>query len=216
MNKYSIIGGSLCVIVLLILGSMNNLIGYQTVQAINQKTINYEVNKKELLFQTIFDMANNKEIQKVILGSVLIDKISFEPKKMRFLMFTSSIVIKRQLNIMLILGAFLLKMMGTPKLPSFVRQIQPLVQKIQQRIIYIIGTDVKLNDEIIHLSDLNCHCDGENVGLGLRIICGFLFLIMFAGAIFPNLAMIIIVVVLILASILQCPWTQIPDNPLHL
>jgi hypothetical protein len=40
MNKYPLIGVSIIAVVLLILGSLTNVVGYQTVQSSNQKTIN--------------------------------------------------------------------------------------------------------------------------------------------------------------------------------
>jgi len=69
MKKYLLIGGSIFAVVLLVLCSLTNVVGFQTVRSSNQKVINDAVDQKELLFQTILDMANNKEIQKVILNS---------------------------------------------------------------------------------------------------------------------------------------------------
>jgi len=215
MNKYPLIGGSICAVVLLVLASLTNVVGYQTVQASNQKMINTEINEKELLFQTIVNMANNKEIQKVIYGSEITEK-GFINHGMRFPIYTSSVLIKRQLNFMLFFGRFLSKTMGMLKSFSHMRERQIVTPKIQQRIKNIIEKDTKLNKEITQLSDLSCHCYGENDYPGMHVICAFIFLLMFSGAIVPNLAIIMILVAGILATLFQCPWIQIPDNPLHL
>ena len=46
MNKYPLIGVSICAVVLLILGSLSNVVGYQTVQSSSQKVIKDEVDQK--------------------------------------------------------------------------------------------------------------------------------------------------------------------------
>ncbi|MCX6663459.1 MAG: hypothetical protein NTZ75_04360 [Euryarchaeota archaeon] len=79
MDKYPLIGVSICAVVLIVLGSLTNVVGYQMVQSSNQKTINDEVDQKELLLQTILDIANNKEIQSIILKSQLSREGFFNP-----------------------------------------------------------------------------------------------------------------------------------------
>ena len=69
MKQYPLIGVSICAVVLLILGSLSNVVGYHTVQSSNQSAIKERINQRELLFQTIVDIANNKEIQRIILKS---------------------------------------------------------------------------------------------------------------------------------------------------
>jgi hypothetical protein len=66
MDKKPLIVVSICAVVLLVLGSLSNVVGYQTVQSSNQSVIKERINQKELLFQTICDIANNKEIQRDI------------------------------------------------------------------------------------------------------------------------------------------------------
>jgi hypothetical protein len=51
---------SLCAVVLLALTTLSNVVGYQTVQSSQQQTVQEAVNQRELLFQTICDIANNK------------------------------------------------------------------------------------------------------------------------------------------------------------
>lgn len=63
MDKKPLIVVSICAVVLLIIASLSNVVGYQTVQVMNQVGTNNEVNKIELLFQTILDLINSNEIQ---------------------------------------------------------------------------------------------------------------------------------------------------------
>lgn len=50
MYKKFLIGISICAVVLLILDSLSNVLGYQTVQSSKQNMINNKINQKELLF----------------------------------------------------------------------------------------------------------------------------------------------------------------------
>jgi len=61
--KKPLIGVSILAVVILLLGSLVNVVGYQTVQTSQNNLIKEKNNQKELLFQTILDLANNKEIQ---------------------------------------------------------------------------------------------------------------------------------------------------------
>ncbi len=63
MDKKPLIGVSICAVVLLVLGSLSNVVGYQSVQTSQQNVIKERINQRELLFQTIVDIANNNEIQ---------------------------------------------------------------------------------------------------------------------------------------------------------
>ncbi len=80
MDKKPLIGVSICAVILLILASLSNVVGYQTVQSSNQTVIDNEVNQKEVLFQTILDIANNKEIQRIILKSQINREGFFNPE----------------------------------------------------------------------------------------------------------------------------------------
>jgi hypothetical protein len=63
MNKYPLIGGSICAVVLIVLASLTNVVGYRIVQASNQKVINKEINPKVVLVQTIIDILDTPELQ---------------------------------------------------------------------------------------------------------------------------------------------------------
>jgi hypothetical protein len=174
MNKYPLIGGSICAVVLLVLASLTNVVGYQTVQSSNQKIINDEIDQKELLFQTIAEMANNKEIQKVILGSKITGKRFFGPD-MRFSVFTPPVLTKRFLNFAYHFGLILSKTIGKSKMQSVIKQRQVNNQGVQKEINTVIEKDAKLKEEMTQLSSLSCDCENENTTQwNFPILCGFL------------------------------------------
>jgi hypothetical protein len=179
MNKYPIIGGSICAVVLLVLASLTNVVGYQTAQASNQKMINTEVNQKELLFQTIVDMANNKEIQRVVLGSELLSK-RFKDPGMRFSVFTPPVLTEKFLKRMYTMGVILSKIISKSKIHSLLEQYQVSNQGIQKEINTVIEKDAKLKEEMTQLSSLSCDCENETTTpWDFPIICGILMLFLF-------------------------------------
>jgi len=97
MNKYIPIGGSICAVILLVLASLTNVVGFQTVQSSNQKMITNEVDQKELLFRTILDMSNNKEIQRILLKS-LISRDGFFNPDVRFSVFNPPVLTEKFLK----------------------------------------------------------------------------------------------------------------------
>jgi hypothetical protein len=161
MNKYPLIGGSILVMVLLVLGSLSNVVGFQTVQSSNQKMINEEINQKELLFQTILDIANNKEIQKVILGSGITGKRFFEPG-MRFSTFTPHVLTEKFLKRMYTMSVILTKTISKSKMQSMIKHYQVNNQKVQNEISTVIERDAKLKGEITQLSNSKCDCENNN------------------------------------------------------
>jgi hypothetical protein len=178
MNKYPLIGGSICAVVLLVLASLTNVVGYQTVQVSNQKIINNELNEKDLLFQTIVDIANNKEIQRVILGSELISKRFYDPG-IRFSTFTPPVLTKRFLNFAYHFGLILSKTIGKSKMQSVMKQRQANNQGVQKEINAVIEKDAKLKEEMTQLSSLSCDCENENTTQwNFPILCGFLNLVL--------------------------------------
>jgi len=145
---------SICVVVLLILGSLSNVVGYQTVQSTNQQTIKEEVNQKELLFQTIVDIANNKEIQRIILKSQMSRGI-----------FPSSdipVITKQQLRRMYFIGLILSKIISNSRIHSMIEQYQVSNQDMQKKISVVIEKDTTINAEITQFRNSECNCGNEN------------------------------------------------------
>jgi hypothetical protein len=161
MNKYPLIGGSICAVVLLVLASLTNVVGFQTVQSSNQKIINDEINQKELLFQTIVDIANNKEIQKVILGSEITGKRFFGPG-MKFSTFTSPVLTEKSLKHAYTMGVLLTKIMSKSKMHLMIKQFQVNNQGVQKEINAVIEKDAKLKGKMTQLSNSKCDCGNDN------------------------------------------------------
>jgi hypothetical protein len=161
MQKYPLIGISIIAVVLIVLGSLTNVMGYQTVQSSNQKVINTEVDQKELLFQTIVDLANNKEIQKIILNSEMIREGFFEPG-IRYSVFTPQILTKKLLNNAYRIGVIFSKTFCPLKIHSVLAQNQVNNQWMRKEINAVIEKDVKLEGEITQLSNSKCDCENEN------------------------------------------------------
>jgi hypothetical protein len=177
MDKYPLIGVSICAVVLLILGSLTNVVGYQAVQSSNQKIINKEVNQKELLFQTIVDFANNKEIQQVILKSQISKEGFFNPD-VRFPIFNTPVLTKNQLKQMYVIGLILSKTISKSKMHSIIEKYQVNNQALQKEITGIIEKDATLNREIKQLSNSKCDCGKENTALWhFPVLCSILFII---------------------------------------
>ena len=161
MNKYPLIGGSICAVVLLVLASLTNVVGYQTVQASNQKIISTEVSPKELLFQTIIDMANNKDIQKVILGSELTGKRFFD-FNMRYMTFKFPVITEKLLNRIYAMGVIFTKTINKSIIHSLIEQYQVNDKGIQKEISAVIEKNTLLKGELTQLASSKCDCENNS------------------------------------------------------
>jgi hypothetical protein len=181
MNKNPLIGVSIIAVVLLILATLTNVVGYQTVQTSNQKTINSEVDQQDLLFQTIVDITNNKEIQRIILKSQ-INRDGFLNPELRYSIFNTPILTKNQLKNMYLVGLMLSKTISKSKMHLLLERYQVNNQWMQKEIIAIIEKEDTINRELTQLSTSKCNCE-NNTGVTswpFPIICsiaGFLVLI---------------------------------------
>jgi hypothetical protein len=180
MDKKPLIGVSICAVVLLVLASLSNVVGYQTVQSSNQQTIKEEVNQKELLFQTIVDIVNNKEIQRIILEYQISKECFFNPD-VRFPIFNAPILTKNNLKQMYLIGLVLSKIISKSRIQSMIQTHQLITPEIHQEINAVIKKDTTLNGEITQLLDSNCHC-GNSTGVTVwhfPVICTILEIILF-------------------------------------
>jgi len=176
MKKYPLIGVSICAVVLLVLASLSNVVGYQTVQSSNQNTINTKVNQRELLFQTIVDIVNNKEIQRIILKSQ-ISKAGFFNPDARFSIFDLPVLTQNQLKQMYFIGLILTKVISKSRIHSMVEHYQ-ITPEIQKEISAVIENNPTIKEEITQLQNSECDCENENIAQSTYpIICASLFLI---------------------------------------
>jgi hypothetical protein len=161
MKKWFVIGISIIAAILLTLTSLTNVIGYQTVHTAYQQTKKETVNQRELLFQTICDIANNKEIQRIILKSQMSRGISPESK--------IPVITKNQLKRMYFIGVILSKFLSETRIQSLIRTHQMITPDIQQEINAVIERDPIVQDEITQLVNYDCGC--ETSEWGFPIIC---------------------------------------------
>jgi len=154
MDKKPLIGANILVVVLLVLGSLSNVVGYQSVQTSQQNIIKERINQRELLFQTICDIVNNKEIQRIILKSQMSRGI--------FLTSEIPIVTKTQIRQMYFLGLILSKVISKSRIQSMVQQYQLLNSNTQEGIQGVIEKDATLDREVTQLSNSECDCEKEN------------------------------------------------------
>jgi len=211
MKQYPLIGVCIVAVVLLILGSLTNVVGFQTVQSSNQKVIRDEVNQKELLFQTIIDIANNKEIQKITLKSQ-ISNGGFLTPDVRFSVFKTPVLTKNQLKHMYCIGLILSKTISKAKLHSMVERYQVINQEMQKEITTVIEKDATLNGEITQLSNSKCDCENENsTSWSFPVIC-LLLLPLFMLSLFLYISLFhsyfLFGIMATIGLALNCFWTH--------
>ncbi len=204
MDKKPLIVVSICAVVLLVLGSLSNVVGFQSVQSSNQSVIKERINQRELLFQTIVDIANNKEIQRIILKSQL----------NRGIFPTSEIhkLTKNQIRQTYFIGLILSKINSKIKTQSTIGKIQFNNHEMQKEINAVIEKDAKLSGEITQLADSDCDCEIDNTTQwSYPVLCVILFPLYCVILAIWALYHILYTFLLILNSIrsaLNCWWSS--------
>jgi hypothetical protein len=200
VDKKPLILFSLSTMILLTIGSFSTVVEVQAVQSFHQQGFQEEINQKELVFQTLCDLANDKEIQRIILKS-----------QMNRGIFPASgfpVVTKNQIESMYFFGQLFSKMMSAPRLQFIGGLYQYRTQEMQQRITTYVEKTPLLMDEITRVADLGCDCD--NNGLVVRdlpVFCQILLSICTFFSIFPNMFFVIWCSALVIAILLKCDWT---------
>ena len=161
MKKWFVIGISIIAAIILTLTSLTNVIGYQTVHTTYQQTKKETVNQRELLFQTICDIANNKEIQRIILKSQISRGIFPESK--------IPVITKNQLKRMYFIGLILSKFISKTRIQSWINTHHLITPDIQQELTAVIEKDPIVQNEITQLVNSDCGC--EKTEWGFPIIC---------------------------------------------
>ena len=171
MDKKPLIGISICAVVLLILCSLGNVVGYQSVQNSQQNLIKERINQKDLLFQTIVDIANNKEIQRIIL--------KFQMGRGIFPTSEFPVVTKNQIKMMYFIGLVLSKVISKSRIQSMIQQYQFNNQEMQKEISAVIEKDTIINSEITQLQNSECDCENQSASeWRFPVIC-FVLMILF-------------------------------------
>jgi len=205
MNKYPLIGVSICAVVILVLGSLSNVVGYQTVQTSQQNVIKEGINQRELLFQTICDIVNNKEIQRIILKSQMSSGI-FPTSEM-------PIITKNQIRQMYFIGLILSKIISKSRMQSMVQNYHLINPEMQKEIKAILEKSPTLNAEITQFQNPKCGCE-NTIDWNFPVICTVLYVLyaMSYGGIyyyiFPRLSILFIVVIeYVMYEILLCDFS---------
>ena len=178
MKRIKLIVMSTVSVVVLILASFSIVVGYQTVQSTNQNKINEEVDQRELLFQTIVDIANNKEIQQIILNSQIKRGGVLYPDEI-FLLLDTPTITKNQIKQMYFIGLLFKGMFSKSKMQSILEQNRFNSQEMQQEITAVIEKDATLNREVTQILNSECDCDNEQTSSwGFPILCSILNVLM--------------------------------------
>lgn len=137
-----------------------------------------KIDLKELLFQTIVDLANNKEIQRIIMKSQIDGEGFFNPD-VKFSVFKPQVLTKNNLKHMYLIGLMISKTFSKSRIHSMLEQYQVSNQIVQKEITAVIEKDATLKGEIKQLSNLNCECE-NNSGITtwpFPVICTILYVI---------------------------------------
>ncbi|HER45251.1 MAG TPA: hypothetical protein ENO12_00365 [Thermoplasmatales archaeon] len=200
MDKKPLIEVSILAVVLLVLGSLSNVVGYQTVQTSQQNLITERINQRELLFQTIVDIANNKEIQRIILKSQMSRGI-FPSSEM-------PVLTKNQLKRMYFIGVVLSKAISKSKIQSMIGKYQLNNPELQKEISAVIDKDATIKVEISQLQNADCDCEnGKKNDWPFPLLCVVLWSIFAVGVslgYYFVIGQVIIIVTFILINIFRC------------
>jgi len=217
MDKKPLIGISILAVVLLVMGSLSNVVGYQSVQTSQQNIIKERINQRELLFQTIVDIANDKEIQRIILKSQM--------SQGTFPTSDVPVITKNQIRQMYFLGLILSKVISKSRIHSMITQSQVMNPEMQKEISTIIGKDAILAGDVSQLHVLGCNCnEGDSARLWhFPIICTLLIPLALVGVFLLlggvrwdaylsyTIGVLILVSIGKISEILQCfPWAPHP------
>lgn len=191
MQKNPLIITSIGLISVIVLASFTNVIGYQTVRSSNQIITNNDIDQKELLFQTLVDMANNKEIQKVILASEITEESLLEPN-MKYSISSFPVLTEKFLKQAYAIGLMLIKFISKSKIRSLLERYQTINQSVQKKISNVIEKDVTLKGEKIQLLNSKCDCEKDNTDAwNFPILCAILYPIAFFMAMLWYFSLII-------------------------
>jgi hypothetical protein len=178
MKKYPLISISIAVVFLIIVASFTNVVGIQSIESSNNKITTDEVDQKDLLFQTIIDLVNNKDNQKIIQKYQTCRKGFFNPiKKLYGLNYPT--ITKNQLKKMYSIGLFLSRFISKSKIKSMVQEHQLISPEIQKELSAVIGKDAVLCREVTQILNSGCDCDNEQASSwGFPILCSILNVLM--------------------------------------
>jgi len=169
MKRSPLIGISIGVACVIFLATFTNVVGVQTVESSKYTFIKDEVDQKELLFQTIIDIANNNEVQNEFQKNKIVEG-------MKQVSLSKPILTKYFLDKAYTIGVILSRMFTTSKIHFILESYEVSNKDIQKEIISIIERDNKLNSMVEKLSDEDCDCEEQGTTeWPFPVICGLLY-----------------------------------------
>jgi len=225
MQKSPLIGINIAVTCLIILASYTTVVGFQTVESSKHIKVKDEINQKELLFQTILDIANNKEIQKIIQNSEIKKgfEISIQVPGAKSLLMIPRIQYSMLLRPPPVLtnsflehayniGVRLSKTFDSSRIHSILEQYQGSNQRMQKEIFAIIEKNDELNKKIEQLSSVQCNCENNNTTRwGFPVLCTLLLPLVWLSAVlyFINHNFILFLsIMFLIGETLNCYWIK--------
>jgi hypothetical protein len=200
VDKKPLILFSLIAVVLLTVGSFSTVVGYQAAQFSYQQTFPENDNQKELVFQVLCDLANNKEIQRIILKTQMSQGI-FPASEVPF--FTV-----HHLKPMYFFGMIFSKLMRATHVQFHGGLYQYPTSEMQRKITMYVEKNPFLMSEINRVANLECGCENNDIVIGdLPVVCQILLYICTFFSIFPNMFFVIWCSALVVAILLKCDWT---------
>ena len=223
-----ILGAALSTFILVNISVLANIVQMETIPSSKNNSITDKINPEDLLFQTIIDITENKDIQNILGNSefeielnktkttLLIMKLFMKNPKIFFsILLPHSISSKNYIKHTYNLSLEISKTLNTSEIKSITDYIHIKNPRTKEKILTIIKGYNKLNKKIEILSNLNCGCNeniSESIDWDFPIICDILGVIGIIGVflfmtILPGLGKIIFGTAFILGEIFNCPWT---------
>lgn len=161
MKKFAIIHISIFIIIIIVLCSLRNVVGYQEDNLSGQKILKEEVNQKELLFQIILDIAHNKDVQR-LLYTPEINRERFFDLHRGFLVYKPYVLTRNELNSLYRIGSIFLNKFNAAKIHLIYEHYNDGNEKLQEEINVIIDNDPILKKEMALISSSKCNCENDN------------------------------------------------------
>ena len=224
-RKQIVLGAALSVFILVSTPVLANTIKTEIRSPLNNTSTEDAIKPKELLFQTIVDIAENKDIQNLFGNSefeielnkgestLLLMKLFMKNPKLLFsILFVHPVLSKDYLNYAYGMGLEISDTLDELDIELTVDSIHVKNPRMQEEIFNIIEGNNELNKKMEEISYLTCGCDNDNTEFtnwDFPIICDILGAIaifgLFIGLIFGGPG-IIFIIAEVLGEIFNCGW----------
>lgn len=209
MQKLVLVGVSVLAVITLVLGSQANMVGFSTIQAAQQTSYNERMNQRMLLYQVICDLANNRDIQKVILESNPVYSV-FKPYVSSMI---TPVLTPARLNIMY--GLSMVSYRFSTKDRDHNSDTWMTHAHVLEKMDAIIENNKTLSDELTKLSFQDCSCQ-QGPSPWYPVLCSILEILMAfeytlsitVGYYHPLVWMILVVIFFVPGIIVWSLWMK--------